>query len=131
MSITSLRRVRPHSVFVIAVLAAMAVVTSIGPRLTASSPLTPGNIVIYRVGAGATSLVNTGNEVFLDEYTTGGVLVQSIPLPTTVTATNHRLIASGTATSEGLMTRSADGLYLVLSGYDAAIPTTGLAGTAS
>jgi len=78
--------------------------------------------VVYRVGDGAGPLVNTGNAVFLDEYTTGGALVQSIPLPTTATGANHRLIASGTATSEGLLTLSTDGHYLALTGYDSTIP---------
>src|SRR5947208_1278097 len=88
---------------------------------------TPGNLVVYRVGTGAGSLVNTGNPVFLDEYTPGGSLVQSIALPTTTVGPNRRIIASGTATSEGLLTLSADGRYLVLTGYDAAIPTANLA----
>jgi hypothetical protein len=101
-------------------------------RLLASAPFTPGNLVVYRVGSGGgSSLVNTGNPVFLDEYTPAGALVQSIALPTTASAPNRRLIASGTATSEGLPTRSTDGLYLVLSGYDAALGTSGLAGTTS
>lgn len=62
---------------------------------------TPGNLVIYRVGDGANTLTNTGNAVFLDEYTTAGVLVQSVPMPTTASGSNVPFIASGTATSEG------------------------------
>ena len=54
---------------------------------------TPGNIVIYRVGDGTSSLVNTGNAVFLDEYTPSGTLVQSIALPTADSGTNQTLIA--------------------------------------
>src|SRR5215467_4285783 len=94
-------------------------------RLLASAPFTPGNVVVYRVGTGSGSLVNTGNPVFLDEFTPAGALVQSIALPTSPSGGNQALIASGTATSEGLLTRSADGLYLVLAGYNAPIPTTG------
>jgi predicted extracellular nuclease len=100
-------------------------------RLLASAPFTPGNLVVYRVGTGSGSLVNTGNPVFLDEFTPAGALVQSIALPTSPSGGNQALIASGTATSEGLLTRSADGLYLLLAGYNAPIPTTGLAGTSS
>jgi len=96
-----------------------------------AAAFTPGNVVIYRVGDGSGPLASSGNPVFLDEYTPAGALVQSIPLPTSVAGGNHRLIASGTATSEGLMTRSSDGQYLVLTGYDAPIPTTSLAGTAA
>ena len=92
-------------------------------------PFTYGNVVVYRVGDGAGALVNTGSRIFLDEYTAAGVLVRSLPLPTTTSGANRRLVASGTATSEGFLTRSSDGLSLVLTGYDAAIPTTGLVTT--
>src|SRR6516165_2476638 len=81
---------------------------------------TPGDLVVYRVGTGADPLVSTGNAVFLDEYTPSGTLVQSIALPTTNSGSNHPLIASGTSTSEGLLTLSADGRYLILTGYDQA-----------
>lgn len=90
---------------------------------------TAGNIVIYRAGSGAGSLVNTGNPVFLDEYTPSGTFVQSVPMPTAVSGANKRLVCSGTATSEGALVRSSDKRYLVLAGYDAPTPTTGLAGT--
>ncbi len=85
----------------------------------AQTAFTPGNIVVYRVGSGVGSLVNTGNAVFMDEYTTAGVLVQSVALPTAVSGADKRLIASGTATSEGGLARSADGSCLLLTGYDA------------
>jgi hypothetical protein len=83
---------------------------------------TPGNLVIYRVGDGSTALTNLGSPVFLDEYTTAGALVQSIPMPTTVNGSNRRLVASGTSTAEGLLTLSEIGEELILTGYDAAIP---------
>src|SRR5262245_28648646 len=79
---------------------------------------TPDDLVIYRVGDGSTVLTNTGNPVCLDEYTTTGTLVQSIALPTTASGSNNPLIASGTATTEGMLTLSADGQYLILTGYD-------------
>ena len=87
---------------------------------------TPGNIVIYRVGDGVAALGSTGTAVFLDEYTPSGVLVQSVAMPTT--GASGRLVASGTATTEGFLTRSQDGRYLAVPGYDAAI---GIAVTAS
>src|ERR1700756_616360 len=93
---------------------------------------TPGNLVVYRAGSGTGSLVNTGNPVFIDEYTTSGTLVQSIALPTTVTGSNQPLVCSGTASSEGLISLSADGRYLVLTGYNATIPyASSLTGTSS
>jgi len=92
--------------------------------LAAAAPLTPGNSVLYRTDTGTGSLVNTGNPVFLDEYTPAGVLVQSIPLPTAASPGVNQLIASGTSTSEGLITRSADGKFAILTGYAANIPVT-------
>ena len=93
-----------------------------------AAPFTPGNVVIYRVGDGSTALINTGNAVFLDEYTTGGTLVQSVPMPTTASGANSGFFASGTATSEGLMTLSADGRYIMATGY-ASTAATSLSGT--
>jgi hypothetical protein len=80
-----------------------------------------GNLVIYRVGDGTAPLTNTGNRVFLDEYTTNGVLVQSIEIPTNYFGANSPLLASGPATSEGEITRSADGRFIVLTGYGATL----------
>jgi beta-lactamase superfamily II metal-dependent hydrolase/DNA/RNA endonuclease YhcR with UshA esterase domain len=84
---------------------------------------TPGNLVIYRMNDGAAALVNTGTAVFLDEYTTAGTLVQSIAVPTTTVGAQRRLVCSGTATSEGFLSRSSDGQYVVFTGYDAALLT--------
>src|SRR5262249_42112858 len=92
---------------------------------------TTGDLVIYRVGTGAAGLTNAGTAVFLDEYTPTGTLVQSLALPTTASGTSHRLVASGTATSEGLLTLSADTHFLALTGYDAALGTASIAGTSS
>lgn len=101
-------------------------------QLVSAAPLSPGNLVVYRIGTGTGSLVNTGNPVFLDEFSPTGTLVQSIPMPTLVNGTQKRLIASGTASSEGQMTRSADGRFLVVPGYDATAPhTSALTGAAS
>ena len=91
-----------------------------------SAPLTAGNIVVYRVGTGAAALHANATAVFLDEYTPAGSLVQSIAMPTTDSGGNQTLTASGTATSEGLLTLSADGQYLVLTGYDAALGTASI-----
>jgi len=96
------------------------------------SAFAPGNIVVYRVGTPAGgALAATAAPVFLDEYTPAGVLVQSIPMPTADNGLNQMLTASGSATSEGWMTRSADGQYLIVPGYDAAVGTAGVAGTSS
>jgi len=104
-----------------------AVVTATVPSATpvAIGPFTAGNVVVYRVGDGDAALANTGSPVFLDEYTPGGTLVQSVALPTADDGANRPLIASGTATSEGQLTRSADGRFLLLTGYARALGGAG------
>ncbi len=79
--------------------------------------------MVYRVGSGTGSLLNTGNSVFLDEYTTGGALVQSIALNDT--GASVKLVASGTASSEGMLTVSPDGTMLALTGYNSTLPGSG------
>jgi hypothetical protein len=107
-------------------LAAVAV-----PLLTTSQAeaarFTGGNIVVYRVGSG-TALTNAAAPVYLDEYAPGGAKVQSVALPTAAAEGNHRLTAVGQSRSEGLVSRSADGRYLVVTGYDAAVGATGPGG---
>ncbi len=85
---------------------------------TADASATSANLAVYRVGDGTLPLANTGNAVFIDEYNAAGALLTSIPLPTADVGNNHALIASGTATSEGLITLSTNGKYLLATGYD-------------
>jgi DNA/RNA endonuclease G (NUC1) len=88
------------------------------------------NLIVYRVGdIGPTALSSAATPVYLDEYTPAGTLVQSIAMPLAASGANRRLTASGTAASEGLLTRSVDGKYIILAGYDAAVGTLNVAGT--
>ncbi len=89
----------------------------------------PGTLVVYRVGDGTTNLVSSGSPVFLDEYTTNGALVQSIAMPTNAAGRNYPLIASGTATSEGLLARSVNNRCLVVTGYGTTTGVASLSGT--
>jgi hypothetical protein len=104
--------------FAVAIAAALFVSCSISS--SDAAPITPGNLVIYRAGSGTNALGNTGNDVFLDEYTTAGSLVQSIAMPATGTGT--KLITAGNATSEGAMSISSDGTWIGFSGYNSTIP---------
>lgn len=93
-----------------------------------------GNIVVVRIGAGTTPLTpGMAQPVFLDEYTPCGNLVRSIALPVTVNGPNRRLTLPPLATdySEGFISRSEDGQYLSLAGYDAATGTAAVTGTTS
>lgn len=123
------RRVRRAAA---AVASGLALAASFGASPASAAAFGSGNVVVCRVGAGgAATLVNTGNPVFLDEYTPAGTLVQSIPMPTTTVGANRRLVASGTATSECQITRSTDGRYVIVTGYDAPLPTASLASSTS
>jgi hypothetical protein len=96
-------------------------------RMTPAA-FTPGDIVIYRVGTGTILPTDTSTAVFLDEYTLTGQLVQSVALPT---SGSNPLSASSSATSEGLLTLSANGKYLVVPGYDAAPGIAGVSITST
>jgi hypothetical protein len=88
-----------------------------------SAAFTTGNLVVYRVGDGSAALTSSATAIFLDEYSPTGTLVQSVALPTATSGSNNPITASGTATSEGFITRSTNGSYLVFTGYNA-VPTT-------
>jgi hypothetical protein len=99
--------------------------------LLAQGPITPGNLLVSRVGDGAAALSNAATARFLDEYTPAGVFVQTIALPTTVIGSNRQLTDSGTATSNGFITQSVDGRYILAAGYDATVGTASVTGSAS
>jgi hypothetical protein len=87
-------------------------------------PFKAGNIVLYRVGDGSTSLSFNAAPVYLDEYTVDGVLVQSIPMPITTNGANSALTAHGRITTEGMLNLSADGKRLLVPGTNSAIGST-------
>ena len=95
-----------------------------------AAPFTPGNIVVSRVGTGAT-LSSAATAIFLEEYTPTGTLVQTIPMPTAVSGAHAPLTVQGTATTEGIVTRSQDGAFLVLGGYGTVPGTAAPSGVAS
>lgn len=102
---------------VAAALAALAISLA-ASGISVALPVTPGNIVIYRVGDGVAPLGSLGTPVFLDEFTTAGTLVQTIPVSTTGAT---QMVAVGNATTEGIISRSQDGTKLVFTGYRAAV----------
>lgn len=88
-----------------------------------AAAFTLGDLVVVRVGDGSAALNGNATAAFLDEYTTSGVLVQSIPLPTVALGANQPLTLSGSATSEGFLALSQNGMYLTLGGYAATVGT--------
>ncbi|WP_407572430.1 beta strand repeat-containing protein [Deinococcus altitudinis] len=93
------------------------------------------NVTVYQVGAegGTTALTNVATAVFLKTFKgdTGAPVGMPIALPTAASGSNKPLTSSGSASSEGLLSTSADGRYLVLTGYGATPGTAGVASTAT
>jgi hypothetical protein len=80
----------------------------------------PGNLVVVSVGGPGqyVSSTDSGNTVSILQFTTGGTQVSTLPLPSTGP---NAFVLDGSAT-EGFMSLSANGQYLVLGGYNAALP---------
>src|SRR5579862_124126 len=76
---------------------------------------TPGNLAVLRIGDGTQTLSSSGNSLFVDQYTPAGALANTVTIPDTG---GQALLASGTASSEGGLTRSMDRSELVLPGYN-------------
>jgi hypothetical protein len=93
---------------------------SLGFAQLASAQIKPGNLVVLRVGDGTAPLVSGSTATFLDEFTTSGTAVQTLPMPVAASGSNLPCTNSGTATSEGFLNLSSDGKYLVAAGYSAA-----------
>ena len=91
---------------------------------------TSGNLVVVRVANGVGLLNNQSTPVYLDEYTPGGTLVQTISLPTNTSGTNLALTLTGNGVNEGYLELSGNGQFLTLGGYNIA-PGTATPSTAA
>ena len=93
----------------------------------------PVELWILRVGDGTAALTNAATALFLERRasTDGTVRGAPIALPVAVSGANRPITISGTATSEGSLTRSADGRFVVLAGYAATPGTAAVASTAT
>jgi hypothetical protein len=95
------------------------------------SAFQPGDIAVYRVGTGSTAIPNASAPVFIDEYSAGGTVVQTINLPTAVSGSNNPLTASSSTNGEGQITLSSNGQYLLVPGYDSVPGVSNISYTAS
>lgn len=89
---------------------------------------TLGNLVVMKIGDGVSTLTSTGNPIIFNEYNTSGVLTYSVPVPSTGT---NALVIRGNATSEGYISLSADGNYIVFGAYMQALPSASVLNTSS
>src|ERR1039457_1915809 len=95
-------------------------------------PFTAGNLVVERMGDGAAALSSAATNMFILEYTPNGAPVQTNAMPSMFprpAANPFNLVDSGSATSNGQLTRSADGKYLCISGYNGTNGEAGIAGS--
>ena len=86
-------------------------------------PALSGEMMLLRLGDG-TKAMNTQEAypMFLDEYRLEGrsaIHVGTIALPTETTAGNYRCLGVGSALTSSFLSRTADGCYLLVTGYDA------------
>ncbi len=93
----------------------------------------PTEFVVVRVGDGAAALTAAATAVFLERRKVVDGMQVGAPraLPTAVSGTNRRLTLGGTSAAEGELSRSVDGRYLLLGGYDAAVGTASVGGSMS
>ena len=113
--------------------AKLIILTSCLAAVSARADITPGfepgNLIVLRIGNGTATLASSGDPVFLDEYTTGGVLTNTVTIPDSGA---NSLIIGGMATSEGAISRSANSNFIVMVGYNTAYPySSSLAGSSS
>ena len=83
-------------------------------NVTVSQPFTTRNLAVVRVGDGTAALSSAATAVFVDEYATNGARVQSLALPPTG---GSALATSGSASSEGGLSRALDGSAVCVAGY--------------
>jgi hypothetical protein len=104
--------------------------TGVYEQAVQAQPFGTGDTFVYRVGDGITKLIAQppnpnagsaaiGSTIFVDEYTTAGVLVQSIILPSADDGgTVHAVVGNGQQSATEQLSLSGDGQYLFLTGYD-------------
>lgn len=94
----------------------------------AHADFTPGNLVVSQVGDGTTVLSTAAAQWSLIEYpAAGGAPVSTLNL--TSLAPGGAFTGSSSSTSEGCLTLSGDGRYLMLGGYGAVAGTANIANT--
>jgi len=98
-----------------------------------AGPVLPtAEVWVTRVGDGSAALSNASTAVFVEKFQLATkTLLGTINMPIAVSGSNQPLTFSGTATSEGVLSRSGDGKYVSLGGYGVAPGTASVANTAT
>jgi hypothetical protein len=95
------------------------------------APFVPTEVWVTRVGDGSGALNNASTAVFIEKRSiaTGSLVGTAIAMPVAASGSNHPLTYSGSATSEGALSRSGNGKYVTLGGYATAPGVTSIANT--
>jgi len=92
---------------------------------TNNLPALEGELLTLRVGDGTAALnTSSAQPLFIDHYHLNerqASLINTTPLPTTKDGENYRCVGTGTPLSSNFITRSANGRYVIVGGYDAEI----------
>jgi hypothetical protein len=97
--------------------------------LVSSLKLYPTNIAVIRVGNGAQALATKGNSMFIDQWAPDGTYLTTMNLPDTgpdsILAIGPTLTTSPSSVTGNGLSRSANGRYLVVGGYNTNLTFTG------
>jgi hypothetical protein len=104
--------------------AAILIVLGLSISVGRAQFFTSGDLIVLQDGAGSAALSSAGTAIFLDQFTTGGVFVNDVAIPT---SGSLALVNSGTAGSEGQLSLSQNNQYVILAGYNADAGTAGVA----
>jgi hypothetical protein len=88
-------------------------------------------LYVVQVGDGVATLTNASTATYLNKFSTTGTLEGTLSLPIATSGANLPLTMSGTATSEGFLSLSANGDFLMLGGYGVAPGTASVANSTS
>lgn len=87
----------------------------------------PTEFLVMRVGTGTAAMqTNQATAAFIERHkiSDGSMVGQATALPVAASGAMHSLTLSGNGASEGALTLSADGHYVLFAGYDATPGTT-------
>jgi hypothetical protein len=90
--------------------------------ITANASLTVNNVAVIRVGDGAQSLTANGNSMAIDVFAGSGSYVSTVNIPDTganaMITMGPNLVPTPSSVTGTTMSRSADGRFLVVAGYN-------------
>jgi hypothetical protein len=88
-------------------------------------------LYVVQVGDGSATLASASTATFLNRFSSTGSLEGTLSMPIAASGANLPLTLSGTASSEGFLSLSANGDFLTLGGYGVAPGTASVASTTS